>query len=347
MRYDAQVAIIGAGPLGIELATALKLSNIPHLVFDKGALGQAIYDFPPQTHFFSSNERIGISGIPIQTLDQQKCTREQYLAYLRTVVNAYNLELNLFEKVDKIEADGGFTLHTSKKTYRVPYLVVATGGTAFNRRLGIQGEDQQHVTSKMVDPHLYFSKHVIVVGGKNSAAETVLRLFQAGAKPTLVMRAETFNPKAVKYWILPELEGRIKCKEIGFYPGHQVASIGKDTVELRHIGSGKETTLAADFVIKAIGFNADMSLLEDVGAELQPPNKWPVYNEETMETTIPNLFVLGTVVAGTQNSYLVFIENTHVHVQKILNCIASRLGLSAAVPNWDFKKQYNNSNFEQ
>jgi len=76
MHHLLEAAIIGAGPLGIELAIALKLAGISYVQFDKGQVGQMIANFPPQTRFFSSSERISLSGIPIQTLDQQKCSRE-------------------------------------------------------------------------------------------------------------------------------------------------------------------------------------------------------------------------------------------------------------------------------
>ena len=79
-----QAAIIGAGPLGIELAVALKRASIPYIHFDAKQIGHTISWFPPQTRFFSSNERIAIAGVPLQTPDQMKCTREEYLAYLRT-----------------------------------------------------------------------------------------------------------------------------------------------------------------------------------------------------------------------------------------------------------------------
>src|SRR4051794_17186578 len=69
----AQVAIIGAGPLGIELAVALKRAGISCLHFDAKQIGYTISWFPPQTRFFSSNERIAIAGVPLQTADQMKC----------------------------------------------------------------------------------------------------------------------------------------------------------------------------------------------------------------------------------------------------------------------------------
>src|SRR6266581_5751211 len=110
----ADVAIIGAGPIGIELAVALKRAGIDYLQFDARQIGHTISWFPPQTRFFSSNDRIAIAGVPLQTADQMKCTREQYLAYLRGIVQQFDLKINTYEPVAGIRplAGGGFTLTT-------------------------------------------------------------------------------------------------------------------------------------------------------------------------------------------------------------------------------------------
>src|SRR5262249_35917966 len=73
------VAIIGAGPIGIELAVALKRRDIDYVHFDAKQIGYTISWFAPQTQFFSSNERIAIAGVPLYTPNQAKATREQYL----------------------------------------------------------------------------------------------------------------------------------------------------------------------------------------------------------------------------------------------------------------------------
>src|SRR5436309_3435455 len=61
----AEVALIGAGPIGIELAVALKKRGIDYLHFDAKQIGYTISWFAPQTRFFSSNERIAIAGVPL------------------------------------------------------------------------------------------------------------------------------------------------------------------------------------------------------------------------------------------------------------------------------------------
>src|SRR6266478_1237094 len=107
---DAEVAIVGAGPLGIELAVALQRAGISFIQFDARQIGYTISWFPPQTRFFSSNDRIAIAGVPLQTPDQNKATREQYLAYLRTVTQQFALQIKSYEEVVGVRAlpTGGF-----------------------------------------------------------------------------------------------------------------------------------------------------------------------------------------------------------------------------------------------
>ena len=85
------VAVVGAGPIGLELAVALKRAGIDYAHFDARQVAYTISWFPPQTRFFSSNERIAIAGVPLDTPDQNKATREQYLSYLRSVVEQFDL----------------------------------------------------------------------------------------------------------------------------------------------------------------------------------------------------------------------------------------------------------------
>src|SRR5688572_14264467 len=145
-RYE--VGIVGAGPIGLELAVALKRTGVDYVHFDARQIGYTISWFAPQTRFFSSNERIAIAGVPLETPDQNKVTREQYLAYLRSVVVLFDLKVRTYEPVTNIERDDGdgFVLTTqpagaSAVRTRAKRVVLVTGGTDHPRRLNIPGED--------------------------------------------------------------------------------------------------------------------------------------------------------------------------------------------------------------
>src|SRR5688572_14542419 len=158
---SAEVAIVGAGPIGLELAVALKRAGINYLHFDAKQIGYTISWFAPQTKFFSSNERIAIAGVPLETPDQSKATREQYLTYLRSIVQQFDLDVHTYEPVvgiDRVADEFVVTTNSrfGRRTYRANKVVLATGGTDHPRKLNIPGEHLPHVDYYFRDPHTYF-----------------------------------------------------------------------------------------------------------------------------------------------------------------------------------------------
>ena len=313
----APVAIVGAGPIGLELAISLKKAGLKYLHFDARQIGHTISWFAPQTRFFSSNERIAIAGVPLQTADQSKASREEYLAYLRAVVEQFDLEVRTYEPVAKIERrENGFLLTTDRGNYAVQKIVLATGGTERSRRLNIPGEDLPHVSHYFSDPHLYFRKRLLIVGGRNSAVEAAIRCHRAGANVSLCYRRERLDSTSIKYWLMPEIAGLMEGYKIEGHFNTQPVEIKPGEVILRR-RDGENFSVAADFVLLLIGYEADMSLCRMAGVEMLAPGEVPLFNPATMETNVPGLYVAGTATAGTQQRYKVFIENCHSHVQRI------------------------------
>lgn len=325
----AQLAIIGAGPIGIEFAVACKKAGIDYLHFEAGQVGSTMFWWPPGTRWFSSNERIAIAGLPLQTVDQNKSTREEYLRYLRTVVLDHDLQINTFEPVSAIEKSGdGFVIKTQpwrgEQRYRAERVVLATGGTARPRKINVPGEDLPHVSHYLEDPHKYFRQRVLIVGGKNSAVEAALRLHNCGAKVTMSYRRSEFDSRSIKYWLYPEIKSLIKSGQIIVHFNTVVQSItpqgatlaGCDPTSFQPQRNAIDNP--ADFVLLLVGYMADMSLARSAGIELQGRNEIPVFDAQTMQTNVPGLYIAGTAVAGTQERYQVFLENCHIHVQRIL-----------------------------
>jgi thioredoxin reductase (NADPH) len=336
---QTEAVIVGAGPIGLEMAIALKRRGIDYLHFDSRQIGYTISWFAPQTRFFSSNERIAIAGVPLQTPDQSKATREQYLAYLRSVVTQFDLQVRTYEPVIGIDRrDGGFVITTNpaggQRQCRAKRLILATGGTDRPRRLHIQGEDLPHVSHYFRDPHEYFRKRVLIVGGKNSAVEAALRCHHAGANVLLSYRRSELDQRSIKYWLTPEITSLIQSRRIEGYFGTLPVRITKSEVTLEHAGreTNHQTTIAVDFVLLLIGYEADVSLLKLAGVELLGECQAPRYDPQTMETNVPGLFVAGTATGGTQDKYALFIENCHVHVERILAALTGATPPAAPMP---------------
>jgi thioredoxin reductase (NADPH) len=332
INASAEVAVIGAGPIGLELAVALKMSGKTYLHFDAKQIGYTISWWPKNTYFFSTTERIEIAGVPAPNKDQQRLTGEDYLAYLRSIVEQFDLKVNTYEPVTDVTAkEGGFYLTTEpitgQKIYFCQKLIIATGNMDRPHLLKIPGENLPHVSHYFTDPHLYFRKKILIVGGRNSAAEAALRCWRAGAKVHLSYRRDIFNEKSVKHWILPDLLVQIEQGTIEFHPKTILTEILPGSVALASCKgdsfepSNHSFTLPVDFVLLLTGFEADQTLLEKAGVILVGTQRSPKFHPDTMETNVPGLYVAGTAAAGSERKYTLFIENTHIHVGRIIKSI--------------------------
>lgn len=319
----SEVAIVGGGPIGLELGVALQRAGMSFQILEAGTIGNTISWWAPQTRWFSSNERIAIANVPLLTIDQSKATREQYLNYLRGVVSQYQLPVRTFCKVQSIETHGNlFQLISNRRGQPVSFtaekVVLAIGGTDFNRKLGIPGEDLPHVDGYLRETHRYHGRRVLIVGGRNSAVEAALRLHHVGAHVTLCHRGPSILEDGIKYWLLPEINGLIRTGRIEAYFNHQPECITEQNVQLkRH--DGERTTVDCDDVLTLIGYGQDKTLLKNAGVELIGETERPLFDPQTMQTNVPGIYVAGTAIAGTQTShYKTFLENCHDHVDRIV-----------------------------
>lgn len=312
------VAIIGAGPIGLEMAVALQEAGVDYVHLEAGTIGQTITWYPKQVRYFSSPERIAIAGVPLNTPDQSKATREDYLAYLRGIVEKFDLPINTHEKVTAITRDeDGFTL-TGKRDYRARNVIFAIGDMHGPRKLSIPGEDLPHVSHYFDEPHDYFRKKLLIVGGRNSAVEAALRCHRAAADVTISYRGDTF-PDSVKYWIKPEIEWLIETGKVKFMPKTTPTRITPTHVTLEPGGD-----IEADFVLLLTGYVMDTTLLESLGVQLVGENQAPKLDVDTMQTNVPGLYIAGTAAAGTQTRFKLFIENCHPHVVKITRALTGK-----------------------
>lgn len=320
-----RVAIVGAGPIGLELAVALKQEGIDYLQLDASSIGATIAWYPQQMLFHSNAERLAIAGVAIQTADQQKPTREEYLAYLRAVVLQYGLQIRSYENVLRVTplAEGGFEVVTSRSSIHAEFVVIAIGSMHRPRLLGIPGESLPHVSHYFREPHPYFGQRLVIIGGKNSAVEAAIRCQRAGADVTLAYRRADFSPDNVKFWLLPEIRSMMRDERVRVLFSHTPVEIRERSIVFDSPEGAAE--VAADFVLSLTGYEQDTSLLENAGVEFHGTARVPRYDEATMETNVPGLFIAGTAIQGSPVGHVrVIVENCHVHVPRIVEAIQSR-----------------------
>ena len=344
-QYHYPVAIIGAGPIGIELAVCLKRAGLEYIHFDAGQIGRTMTWWPRNTPFFSTTERLELCQIPIVNNHQGRITGEEYLAYLRAIVEQEGLAISSYEPVVALrrEAGGGFALTTAargeERSYLARRVVLAIGDMELPQRLHIPGEDLPHVSHYFRDPHDYFHTRLLIVGGRNSAVEAALRCWRAGAAVTISYRRSWFDESRVKHWLMPDLAAQIEAGTIGFLPETAPIALTPMHALLAPVVDGMAiadaaTPHLADFVLLATGFRGDQTLLEQAGVTLLGSNRVPVFDAATMESNVPGLYLAGTVAAGVQQRYTLFIENCHEHAAAIATaltgCGGHRVGSTPA-----------------
>lgn len=307
------VLIAGAGPIGLACAISAKRRGLDPLVIDAGAITESIVRYPIGMAFFTTPDKMEIGGHPLVCAGA-KPTREEALKYFRGVARTEGLRVRTYTRLldagrrnDRLEcrvqATGG------PETLECDRLVLATGYFGHTNRLGVPGEDLPHVSHYFDEAHRSAGLDVVVVGGGNSAVEAALELFRAGARVTIVCRAQTLKP-TIKYWMQPDIQNRIEAGEIAVRLGAAVTRIEPGSVWIQ----GQR--LAADRVFALVGFHPDFDLFRRVGITLDPDTCRPTLNPTTLETNVPGVHMAGSITAGRATSE-VFIENGRFDGEKI------------------------------
>lgn len=301
--------IVGGGPCGLSAAIELQNIGLSVVVIEKGNIVHSIYNYPTHQTFFSSSIKLSIGDIPfITAIDKPK--RNDALVYYRTVAQLKKLRIHSHERVENVTKKAGhFIVQTDKTTYEAKYVVVATGYYDQPNRLHIAGEELPNVYHYFKEAHPYFNKNITVIGGKNSAIDAALELQRAGAHVSVVYRNDTYS-KSIKPWILPGFESLVRNEEIKMYFNAEVTKITPTAVTVEQ--QEKTFELPSDYVFAMIGYHPDHQFLRKIGIQVDEATGRPIYDEETMETTIDNLFIAGVIAAGN-NANEIFIENGRFH----------------------------------
>lgn len=312
------VIIIGAGPIGLATAIALKEKGVPAKIIERGCVVNSIYNYPKDMTFFSTSDRLEIGGVPFIS-HGDKPTRREALEYYRRAAESHKLDIHVYEEVREVTgSDGNFTVTTDKKSYEADKIVVATGFYDVPKMMGVPGEHLAKVKHYYDEAHPYAWQDVLVIGGGNSAVDAALETYRTNANVTLAVRDSTIK-ETVKYWVKPDIENRLKKGEITGYFNTEVKEIRPDDVVL-DTPEG-EKTIPNDFVLAMTGYKPNFDLMTQFGINLtDDAKKMPVYDEKTLETNRKGMYVAGVVCGGMDTTSL-FIENTRVHAEHIASDI--------------------------
>ena len=320
LNFDA--IIIGGGPIGLACGIEMQKAGIRYLILEKGCLVNSIFNYPLNMTFFSTSDRLEIGGVPFVS-HGPKPNRFEALEYYRRVCLNYQLNIHLYEKVEAVKkVETVFEVSTSRQTYTAKSIVLALGFYDLPYLLNVPGEDLPKVKHYYDEPHPYFGQRIVVVGAANSAVDVALETWRKGADVTMVVREPNIR-ETVKYWVKPDIENRIKEGSIKSFFNSSVIEITPSHVRIRTPDG--EQILENDFVLAMTGYQPPFDFMTSLGIHFQSDEfHTPVYNEQTMETNVPQLYLAGVVCGGLKTNKW-FIENSRVHAEFIVSNMRSRM----------------------
>jgi len=321
IHKEFDIVIIGGGPIGIACALEAKKHDLSYVILEKGCLVNSLYHYPSNMSFFSTSEKLELDNIPFIS-NNPKPHKAEALEYYRRITTSNQLNLHLFEKVNSVNTleDNIHIVSTSKANYKAKNVIVATGFYDIPNYLNIPGEDLPKVTHYYNDPHYYATQKTIIVGASNSAVDAALEIYRKGGEVSMVVREEAIGER-VKYWVRPDIINRIAEGSIKAHFSSKLLEITEKDV-LINTPEGQKR-IENDFVVLLTGYRPNFEFLKTMGISLSPDEKRiPTYNEDTMETNVPGIYLAG-VICGGMETHKWFIENSRIHAKMILDDIVS------------------------
>ena len=295
-----ELLIIGAGPAGISAANEAKQAGLSYVVLEKGLIGNTVYNYPVGLTVFSTPDELELREGDLDPA-REKPTREELLSYYVKFCLDNELNIQTEETVQAVSKnrENGFLVESDKGEYRAENVLFAMGAMDYPRRLEVKGEDLPKVHDHFRETYPWVRKKAIVVGGGNSAGEAALFLAEEGAETTLAIFRQDWeetDPKqgCIKYWVKNPLEEQLKKRCLNLFFLGKVIEIKEDEVILED-EDGVQHALENDVVFILIGSDADLTMLKNLGVETEEGKygEVPVYDDETFETNVKGIYVVG------------------------------------------------------
>lgn len=281
--HHSRVLIIGSGPAGYTAAIyAARAMLKPTLIAGMEQGGQLMIT--------TEVENYPGYAEPVQGPWMMEQMLEQARNVGTEIINDHIMEADLSVRPFKLVGDGG-------QVYTGDTLIIATGAKA--KWLGIPSEQKFMgfgvSACATCDGFFYKDKHVIVVGGGNSAVEEALYLSNLASRVTLVHRRDELRSEKI-------LQERLFAKDnVEFMWNHELEEItGKDGfppavtgARLKHTQTGEITQIDVDGIFIAIGHAPQTELFE--GQLRKKPSGYLWTEPDSTATDIPGVYAAGDI----------------------------------------------------
>ncbi len=260
---DYDLIIIGAGPAGISAGLTAKKHGLKFLILEQDTLGGTVFTFPRKKIVMTSPMDLPLFG----KIKLYETSKSELLDLWHTVLNKNNITVTENSKVESIGPENGiFRVKTIKgDQFTSSHVLLSIGRRGTPRKLNVPGEMNEKVAYRLLEPEDISGKHIIVVGGGDSAVESALMLADQN-HVILSYRNEVFNRiKPLNSMALNKAmaEGKLEVRL-----SSNLISIEDDTI---HLSVGKEAeilTLKNDLVYIFAGGELPTQFLEKAGIKI-------------------------------------------------------------------------------
>jgi thioredoxin reductase (NADPH) len=260
------VLIIGAGPAGLAASLAAKKIGLSYQTVEQEALGGAVFQYPRGKLVMTAPVDLPIIG----KVQFRNTSKETLLKFWNEACHGNQLKIGYQERVESIEnKDGAFHVRTSKRQIIASTVLLGIGRRGTPRKLGVPGEEQSKVVYRLIDPEQYRGKHVVVVGGGDSALEAAASIAELGdTTVALSYRGDAFQ--RAKQRNRQRVDEASKKGQLKVLLNSQVREILPEEVVLKQ--ADKEIKLRNDAVIVSAGGILPNDFLKSIGIQVE--TKW-------------------------------------------------------------------------
>ena len=277
MPAHAKVVIIGSGPAGLTAAIYAARASLEPVVFAGHMYGGQLMLTTEVENYPGFAD--GIMGPELMEAFRQQAER-------------FGSQIHNVDVTEVDFAKRPFVVRTAEDEYTADSVIVATGASA--RWLNIPGEARLRgrgvSTCATCDGAFFRQKHIVVVGGGDSAMEEALFLTRFGSKVTVIHRRDALRASKIM------ADRALNHEKIAFVWNTAVEEVlGEDAtaaLKLKNLVTGEESVLEADALFIAIGHDPNTAIFR---GQLELDAAGYIVSEDGVRTNVEGVFVAGDV----------------------------------------------------
>jgi thioredoxin reductase len=260
-KYD--VVIVGAGPAGISASLEATKRKLKFVTLEQDTLGGTVSNFPRAKIVMTSPMDLPLHG----KVKLSETSKAELLELWKEVLSKNNIKINEQEKVEKIERQGDILIvQTNKDHYTTKSVLLSIGRRGSPRKLDVPGEEKDKVSYRLLEPELIHNQNILVVGGGDSAVESVLLLADENNKVTISYRGDSFSrlkPKNLEKIVDAQRKNSVKVML-----NSEVSEILDNSVILKVKDSDDPKVIENDLVYIFAGGILPTKFLEEIGIRI-------------------------------------------------------------------------------